>query len=312
VDAREVDVDQVLQHRFSASTSHLFGKTGSLPPEDAVVERRYTKWWSTVGEHGQDYVGLNKANSSTKGRFLIPDLVEGEYKLVIKLSKSNNILGYATVPIGVILGGVNMLAAPADKKEETYARGMPTEYVEVTVTVKTDSYVILETKAELDQGADLMTRVFTIKESDVNASVQIVCNSFSLLKRMRIQADLFRCDLPTKKPAVWNMRAEQGRNLVKQALSSSSQLETKPVPVPPVQQARATTPRKKKRTVLLDSSVNVEEVLFDFYSQHAPEKVEEIPKIVDFFIQRDKHLGVLFATLEDKYGVTFQKNGQWD
>ena len=309
-DVREIDIDQVLQHRNSASTSHLFGKTGYLPPEDAVaVERRYTRYWSLEGENGQDFVALNKANSSTKGRFHVSGLAEGEYKLVMRLLKSQNVLNYATIPLGVILGGVSSLVAAPDKREETFARGMPTDYVEIFMRVGTEENVIMEQRIELDQGIDSFTRVFTVRAVDAESKtdLSIECNSFSLVKRMRIQADLFRCDLP--KPSMFNRKekAAQGRKLVVQAFSSGS------APPAPSRSAPAAhrQPAKPKRSVFIRDDVPVSKVLVKFYTKYAPDKVSEVNKIIEHFLTRDKHLGVLFATLEDKYGVRFNENGEW-
>jgi hypothetical protein len=311
-DVREVDIDQVLQHVHSASTAHIFGKPGSLPPDEAMaIERRYTRYWSIQGENGQDYVGLNKSNSAAKGRFQIKGLVEGEYKLVVRYVKSQNVIGLATAPLGMIIGGVSSLVAPADKREETYARGMPTEYVEVNMLVRTGAYVIMEQRAELDSGSDTFTRVFTIREADADAGTDftLACSSYSLVKRMRIQADLFRCDLPRPRATSRAEFAAQGRKLINQAFSSGSNRDIRaPPPPPPVPQAQ---PRKAKRSVYIRADAPASQILVRFYSKYAPEKVPEVPKIIEHFLTRDKHLGILFATLEDKYSVRFDEKGEW-
>lgn len=307
---KEIDLDKVLQHTYSASTSHLFGKTGSLPPQDAVVERRYVKFWSVSGENDADFVALDKRNSATKGVFEEHGLTEGEYKLVCKLVRTQNMLEYATAPFGAIIGGVNALVVPPEKREGTLARGMPTEYVDVHMIVKTDKYMIMDQKTELDNGNDTFIRVFTVRRNET-ATFSLKLQSYSLVKRMRIQATIFRCDLPP--PSVTASRAAAGRRLVQNALSSGNETNSKPpkpskAPIPPKQPH---SKKKDKRRVQIKSTIPIEKVLEKFYSQYAPEKVSQIPAIIDYFLTRDQDLGVLFATLEDKYGVTFDSNGHW-
>jgi len=309
-DVQEIDIDHVLQHKYSASTTHIFGKIGGLPPAAALaVERRYTKFWSILGENGTEYVGLTKSNSAAKGKFkeMLP---EGQYRLVVKLVKSQNVLEYATAPIGTFIGGMSSLVVPAEKREEAYGRGMPTEYVDVNVTVSTSNYVIMEHKVELDQRIDMFTRVFVVKQADANSNAEfkMTCNSNSIVKKMKVQADLLRCDLPRVRAVSTSREAAQGKELLKRVLSSGSEPKAaaaKPTPPPPPPKG------KGKRFVLLNESVPVSDVLVRFYSVHAPEKVSQVPKIMEHFLTRDKHFGVLFATLEDKYRVVFDANGNW-
>jgi hypothetical protein len=55
--AVSIDVDQVLRHKKSASTAHLFGKTGALPPAGAqVVDRRYVPVWRIQSGSGEEHV----------------------------------------------------------------------------------------------------------------------------------------------------------------------------------------------------------------------------------------------------------------
>jgi len=320
-DAKPIDIDQILAHRNSGSTSHLFGRFGALPPEEALaVERRYLKYWAIEGENGLDYVGLNKANSSSKGKFEVRNLAEGDYKLIVRLNKTRDVIGYATAPIGVIIGGMTSLVVSAEKREETFARGMPTEYVEVQMRVGNSARVIMEQRVEIDQGNDSFTRVFSVNRSDAEAqtNLELVCTSYSLVKRMKVQAELFRCDPEVPDATTTAYRAAQGRRLVNAALSGGD--AGLPPKMKPAARAPAATSAagakkqpaaKPKRAVYIHDSVPVSQVLRRFYAVHAPEKVPEVPKIVEHFLTRDKHLGVLFATLEDKYNVRFNANGEW-
>jgi hypothetical protein len=323
-DVAEVNLDLLLKARLSESPSHLFGNTGNLPPKEVVVERRYIKTWSIVNENGVDqYVGLNKGNSNSKGRFEVSDLVPGEYKLVVKLLKTPNnlLLDIASAPIGAIIGGVSSLVSSS---EDHAMRGNPAETVECLALVSTPKYVIAEKNIEIDHINDTVTMMFVVREIDSKCTLNLSFISHSLVKRLRVAADLFRYDLPPPLPPSTKPRpatprffptpsekekafkVEQGRDLMQRAFSSGDEKRII-VPQPPTKKTNA----RVKRCVSINSSLPFEKILSDFYYIHAPEKVAEVPKIISFFQNRDKNLGTLFATLEDKYGVKFNYEGEW-
>lgn len=296
VDVREVDLDQILNLDYQQSATHLFGKPGSPPPDSAVVlERRYVKVWSLQDDLGANFLALNKLNSAQKGRVQISNLSPGQYKLVTKvLKREETIISLATKPVGALWSNVNALAAGTkERKEQVLARGMPTEYVQVSIEVVAESQAYAQPQSllsvdreELDQARDELERMFVVKDVESLAKVSLVLTSFSLVKRMRVACDLYRCDLPSSKEL-----AKAGRDLVSRAFKPE--------------------PKKRRGNVVMAESTDVWLVLQDFYEENCPEKVVEIPQIVNFFLKRDGHLGVLFATLEDKYGVKFQPSGEW-
>ena len=117
-----------------------------------------------------------------------------------------------------------------------------------------------------------------------------------------------RCDLAPPKIAPAYVppqkdKAALGRDLVKRALSSGHSSGSLPSPPPP--------PVAASRSVKLNPNVKIEVLLENFYRDVAPEKIPEIPRVVNHFMARDKHPGILLATLEDKYKVKFRPDGSF-
>jgi hypothetical protein len=142
-----------------------------------------------------------------------------------------------------------------------------------------------------------------VTEHDAPATMTLKCTSYSLVKRLKIGGELLRCDLPPPKftpayvppPAALSM----GKELVQRAFSGRSSNNTSPL----------ASPKTPPRSVAIDPSVDLEAMLEDFYEEMAPEKIPDIPKVLHHFLTRDKHPGILLATLEDKYKVAFRPDG---
>jgi len=239
-----------------------------------------------------------------------------------------------------VVGGLKSLASSKEMSSDVLARGMPNHYMDVRITVSTPSYSLLDQHMEMDVGAsNSVVRSFTVTEKDIPSRLTIRCQSYSIVKRLKLSGELVRCDLaPPKfipgafvapKPekvccpfaireptraradAGGKSQAALGRRLVSNAFSSSSEeprssegsasQASKPKP----------TAAKQPRSVSIRADVDVNALLLSFYAQMAPDKVADIPRVLNHFMTRDKHAGILLATLEDKYKVKFSPDGSF-
>lgn len=96
--------------------------------------------------------------------------------------------------------------------------------------------------------------------------------------------------------------------MVSSAFSSSSE---EPRSSEGSSQASKPKSGKQPRSVSIRPDVDINTLLISFYAQMAPDKVADIPRVLDHFMTRDKHAGVLLATLEDKYKVKFGPDGSF-
>jgi hypothetical protein len=104
-----------------------------------------------------------------------------------------------------------------------------------------------------------------------------------------------------------------GRELVQRAFSGQSLGSSSPSPSHAAHsRSPPPPPQPPRKPVFVSRDVDLEALLEDFYSHVAPEKIPDIPKVLDHFLTRDKHAGLLLATLEDKYKVRFQPNGTYE
>ena len=328
-----VDTDEVLRHRQSSTASTVFGELGGLPPTRMqAVERRFTPYWRVTSSTGEDWVGLTKANSDRLGTFVVENLVPGDYKLTLKLDKQLN-ANPVTSLTGTVLGGIKSLtlSGDKDKAEEAAARGIPSQYMDVRVRVAGKRYSISDIRGELDLGVNnALTRTFSVREADGPVTIEIKCVSHSLVKRLKLQGVLLRCDPePPRKSYTGGVstassatsssapvgptvaeKAKMGRELVSRAFSGAAPpAAAAAVPAPaPAPAARAAASRGHA----FAPDVDARAVLAAFYAQFAPEKVNDVDRVLNHFLSRDGHTGLLVKTLEDKYHVKFRRDGTWE
>lgn len=336
-----VNVDEVVRHHQSQSTAHIFGATGGLPPKTSqAVGRRFVRYWLKRGEEGEEWIGLTKANSARLGTFGEDNLVPGEYKLILSLDKNLSSHPGPIHSFGTMIGGMKALSV-SDKEESAYiqARGMPSQYMTVRAVVATENYSLLDARGELDLGMDNeFVRTFTVSKSDAPASLILYCTSYSLVKRLKLRCELLRADLPqpragpppsstTASPAstvksITRRLSDQetaslGKRIMSGAFNSSNDDEAQAFAAgaafgttskPP---ATTATKQKSPPPPKLNRDVDVKAMLEKFYKEHCPGKVDMVDEVLEHFVGRDGHVGVLVQVLEKKYNVQFAPDGTW-
>ncbi|GBG25916.1 Hypothetical Protein FCC1311_021352 [Hondaea fermentalgiana] len=293
VDAVAVDTIQVLQHYTTEGTKDYFGEAGKLPPEAAQMHSpRYVVYHTFRDEKDDtDWIGLKLSSNSTKGSPPAVPLVPGEYKIELKLPKDlNRNVAYDTA--GAIIGGISTLGAQDEEKaNEAFARGLPTSYVDVQVIAGAKKYAVLSTRGILDLGLhSSFVRSFCVQPHDGDVTLQVKMHSHTVLKRLKVEAKLYRRDFHAKEMDAAEARrratAKRGKAILHQALA-----------------AAADTPRQR-----LDPDVDIRHVVESFYGDMAPERLPNLDFVFRHFAGRDDDL---INTIEAKYGVRFDRRGNY-
>mmetsp|Transcript_17073 Transcript_17073/g.33416 ORF Transcript_17073/g.33416 Transcript_17073/m.33416 type:complete len:322 (+) Transcript_17073:605-1570(+) len=293
LDAVAVDTIQVLKHCATDNTKDYFGATGKLPPKSAqIVEPHYVPYHTFRDDKDDtDWIGLKMSTNALKGR---PDpvlLSPGEYKLELKLPKAlNRNVAYDTA--GAIIGSISTLtAADEDAANEAYMRGLPTAYVDVQIIVRTKKYSLLSTRGMLDLGVHShFVRTWAVQPHEGNVELELKMHSHSVLKRLKVEAVLYRRDFRQEEEnaaeARRKMQAERGKAILQKALS---------------------VPKTKGRR-RLDPDVKIQDVVYTFYHHVAPERLPNLDFVFQHFAERDDDL---INTLEAKYHVRFDNRGNF-
>jgi len=290
-----VNVQRVIEHCQTATTNTLFGSTGKLPPSAArIVEQRYVVWHSLRDEKaGLDWIGLNKVTNAEKGNIGPIQLVPGEYKLELKLSKQLN-RNFAHELTGSLVGGLSSIGAQdVERAKEIQGRGLPNAYVDVRALVQAKFYAIADVRGVLDLGVhSTFTRVFAVQPTDTVANLHLQMYSHSVLKRLKVEGVLYRRDFTPEEPDHVALRsrvaaARKGKEILNKALSGN----------------RDATLRTR-----LDEDVVLFDVVKDFYAQVAPDRLGKLDGVFQHFAGRDDDL---IATLEVKYNAQFDRRGKF-
>ncbi|CAK8999771.1 Uncharacterized protein SCF082_LOCUS6201 [Durusdinium trenchii] len=289
-----VDTNQVLEHCRTANTKHLFGGAGELPPTAAqVYEPSYVKLLTLRDEKaGVDWIGLNKVTNAEKGVVGPVKLAPGEYKLEVRLPKELN-KNIAHDMGGLLVGGIQSIglniAQEEDKAREAYKRGMPTSFIDLQVEVQAKKYALVSQRGTLDLGLhESFARTFTVKPVDGETTFKLSMVSHSVLKRLKVQGALYmRNFAPEKEQHRRKQTAGKGKQILHSALTGED----------------AASPRHR-----LDADVNTRSFLTHFYQTEAPDRLAKIEQVLTHFENREDDL---VATLETKYGVKFDRRGDW-
>mmetsp|Transcript_8303 Transcript_8303/g.9495 ORF Transcript_8303/g.9495 Transcript_8303/m.9495 type:complete len:321 (+) Transcript_8303:223-1185(+) len=290
-----IQVEQVVENCQNSNLQDYFGLAGELPPSKAQDHtQKFQPFYKiTDSQTGDDWIGLKKGNNKTKGIIAL-ELPAGDYKLDLELPRTLNANFFHDFT-GVVVGGIMSIVAESAKDAEArFKRGHPSAYMDVRIRVTGRKYGIVDDQSVMDLGTQSkLTRHFKVKKSEAPAKVEMLFHSYSAMKRLKVVGGISRRELSVKK-SQQDMIHHEAKKIVQKALIASPE------------EVIADSVSKKVNSKIIDSDVDVKEMVVRFYHMFAPEKVRMTDKVLAHFEDR---VDDMINAFELKYGVRFDHKG---